>query len=135
MNILTRITDLKIPCVYIHVCQKIKKCRPGPYNSLRHADNIIYFLGLSLTWNREEALMFYCRGKWEKFGDVLGERKVTLSWLMDSNMVKPKQFDHPHLVYHFTEPLRLFSRVKRLKINLLLRSPQKTSWCSNLSFF
>ena len=45
------------------------------------------------------------RGKWEKFGDVLAEKKVTLSWLMNSNMVKPKKFDHLHLVYHFTAPL------------------------------
>ena len=79
--------------------------------------------------------MFYRRAKWEKFGDVLAERKVTLSWLMDSNMVKPKQIDHPHLVYHFTVPLRLFSRVKRLKINLLLHSPQKPLDAATCHFF
>ena len=26
---------------------------------------------------------------------------------MNSNMVKPEKFDHLHLVYHFTVPLRL----------------------------
>ena len=94
MNILTRIEpDLKIPWVYIHVYQKIKNIGPGPYNSLSHTDNIKYFSDLSLIWNWGEAHMFYQWGKQEKFGDVLAERKVTLSWLMDSNMVKPEQFD------------------------------------------
>ena len=41
----------------------------------------------------------------EKFGDVLAQTKVTLSWLMGSNMVKPEQVHHLHLVYHFTVPL------------------------------
>ena len=46
---LTRITGRKIPCVYIHVYQIIKNRGPGPYNSLRHADNTKYFSGLILT--------------------------------------------------------------------------------------
>ena len=45
-------------------------------------------------------------GNWEKFGDVLPEKKVTLSRLMNSNMVKPEKLDHLHLVYHFTVPLK-----------------------------
>ena len=56
---LTRITDQKIPCVYIHVYRITKNWGPGPYNSLRHADNRRYFSGLSLTRNRREAHMFY----------------------------------------------------------------------------
>ena len=36
---LTRITDRKIPGVYIHVYRITKKWGPVPYNSLRHADN------------------------------------------------------------------------------------------------
>ena len=52
---------------------------------------------------------FTWRGKWEKFGDVPAEGKVTLLWLMNSNMFKPKKFDHFHLVYHFTVPLRIWS--------------------------
>ena len=56
---LTRITDWKIPCVHIHVYQIMKNWGPGPYNSLRHADNRRYFSGLSLTRNRREAHMFY----------------------------------------------------------------------------
>ena len=59
INIMTRITDRKIPCVYIHVYQMIKNQRPGPYNFLRHADNRKYFSGLSVTRNRGEAHMFY----------------------------------------------------------------------------
>ena len=45
---LTRITDRKIPCafVYIHVYRMTKNWEPGPYNSLRHADNKRYFSGL-----------------------------------------------------------------------------------------
>ena len=42
---LTRITDRKIPCVYIHVYRITKNRGPGPYNSLRHADNRRYFSG------------------------------------------------------------------------------------------
>ena len=44
---LTRITDRKIPCVYIHVYRITKKLGPGPCNSLRHVDNRRYFSGLS----------------------------------------------------------------------------------------
>ena len=44
---LTRITDRKILCVYIHVNQITKNGRPGPYNSVCHADNRRYFSGLS----------------------------------------------------------------------------------------
>ena len=34
--------------MYVHVYQIIKNRGPGPYNSLRHADNRKYFSGLSL---------------------------------------------------------------------------------------
>ena len=54
INILTRITDWKIPCVYTHVYRG-----PGPYNSLRHTYNRKYVSGLSLTRNWREAHMFY----------------------------------------------------------------------------
>ena len=66
MNILTRITDWKIPCVYIHVYQIIKNRGPGPYNSLRHADNRKYFAGHCLTQNRREAHMIYMAKEVEK---------------------------------------------------------------------
>ena len=52
INILTRITDQKIPCLYNHVFQIIKNREPGPYNYLRQVDNGKYFSGLSLTQNR-----------------------------------------------------------------------------------
>ena len=56
---LTRITDQKIPYVYIHVCHIIKNQGLDPYNSLRRADNSKYFSGLSLMRNRREVHMFY----------------------------------------------------------------------------
>ena len=55
---MTRITDQKVQCVYIHVCQIIRNQGPGPYNSLRHADNRKYFR-VSLMQNQREAHMFY----------------------------------------------------------------------------
>ena len=58
INILDRITDRKIPCVYT-VHHIITNQGPGLFNFLRHADNRKYFSGLSLTRNRREAHMFY----------------------------------------------------------------------------
>ena len=55
---LTRITDWKIPRVYVHAYQITKNWGPGPYNSLHHADNRRCFSGLSLTRNRREVHMF-----------------------------------------------------------------------------
>ena len=49
--------------------------------------------------------MFYLAREVGKSGHVLAEKKVTLKWLMNSNMVKPEKFGHLHLVYHFTVPL------------------------------
>ena len=56
---MTRSTDRKIPCMYIHVYQIIKTRGPGPYNFLGHADNRKYFLGRYLTQNWGEAHVFY----------------------------------------------------------------------------
>ena len=58
--------------------------------------------------------------KCEKFEDVFAEKKVTLSWLVNSNMVKPEKFDHFHLVYHLTvsltgEPLPYWKTKKEWK--------------------
>ena len=75
---LTRITDRKIPFVYIHVYQITKNRRPGPYNSLCHADNRRYFLGLSITQNRREVHMLYLAREVGKFGHVLAEQKATI---------------------------------------------------------
>ena len=112
---LTRITDWKIPCVHIHVYQITKNWGPGPYNSLRQADNRIHFSDLSLTQNRREGYMFYMTSEVGKFGHVLLEKKVTFLWLMSSNMVRPEKVGHLHLVYHFTVPLdaqKAFSDIK-----------------------
>ena len=88
--ILTRITDWKIPCVYIHVYQIIKNRGPGPYNSLRHADNKIYFPGRSLTRNWRETHMIYMArevgkiwrcSRWEKGNFIMiNEFKYGQTW-------------------------------------------------------
>ena len=44
-------------------------------------------------------------------GDVLAETKVTLSWVINLNLVKLEKFDHLHLVYHFKVPLTAASIV------------------------
>ena len=75
---LTRITDRKIPCAYIHVYRITKNWEPGPYHSLRHADNKRYFSGLSLTRIGKEAHMFYLVREVGKYGHVLTEKTVTL---------------------------------------------------------
>ena len=48
---LSRITDQKIPFVYIHVYKIVKNRGSGPYNLLRHTDNRKYFSDLSLMRN------------------------------------------------------------------------------------
>lgn len=48
--------------------------------------------------------MFHLVREVEKTGVILAKIKVTLSRLVDSNMVKLKKFDHFYLVYHFTVP-------------------------------
>ena len=68
---LTRIRDRKILCVYIHVYRITKNWGPGPYNSLRHADNKRYFSGLSLTRNEGKRTCLTWRGKWENLSRFL----------------------------------------------------------------
>ena len=88
--------------MYNHVYQK--KRGPGPHNSLCHAGNRKYFsdLSFSLIGNRKEAFnVSPGQGNRKKFGDILAEKNVTLSWLVNSKKVKPKKIDHLHLVYHF----------------------------------
>ena len=63
--------------IKIHVYQ-IKNWGPGPYNSLCHADNRKYFLGLSLTQNRREAHMFYLVKEEGKIWTCSCWEKVTL---------------------------------------------------------
>ena len=109
--------------MYIHVYQTIKHREPGPCNSLLHADKRKYFSCLTLMRNRREAhTCFTWRGKWEKFGNVLVEKKVTLSWLVSSGLVKPEIFYHHHLACHFTVPwtgpLSTFSRRRSIQIKL-----------------
>ena len=103
INILTGITDQKIPCVYVHVYQIIKNRGRCPFNSLCHADNREYFSGLSLSWNRREVHMFYMVRKvrkiwrcscWEKDNFIMiKEFKYGQTWQI---------WPFPH---HFTVPL------------------------------
>ena len=77
------------------------------YNPLCHADNRKHLLGLSLSLSNAKSkgskrTCFTCRGKWGKSGNVLAKKKVTLSWLINSNVIKPEEFDHLHLFCHFT---------------------------------
>ena len=91
--------------VHIHVYQIIKNWGPGPYDSLRHADNRKYFLDPSLIWDPREVHMFHLtreKGKIRKFS--YWQKGNSWSWLVNSTMVNPEKFDHPHLVYHFTVP-------------------------------
>ena len=83
----------------------IKNWGSGSYNSLCHTDNRKYFSGLSLPWNQREVHII-CLAKDEgKIWTCSCWEKVTLEWLMNSDMVKPEKFHHLHLAYHFTVPL------------------------------
>ena len=58
----------------------MKNQGPGPYNSLRHADNRKYFPGLSLTQSQREAHMFYLAREVGKTGDVL----IIICWVKNN---------------------------------------------------
>ena len=101
---LTRITDRKIPCVYIHVYQIIKNWGPGPYNSLRHADNRKYFSGLSHAKSKGSAYVLLGEGTgkiwtcscWENGNFItINEFKYGQTWII---WLSP-------FSYHFTVPL------------------------------
>ena len=114
MNILTRITDWKIPCVYIHVYQITKNRGPGPYNSVRHAETRKYFSGRSLTESRREAHMIYIAMEVTKILRCSCWEKGNFVMINQFIYVKPEKFDHLHLVYHFTVPLNLSWRSKSM---------------------
>ena len=118
---MTRITDRKIPCVYIHVYQIVKNRGPGPYNLLRHADNRKYFSGLSLTRNRREAHMFYLAKEVGKIWRCSCWGKGNFIMINEFKLVKPEKLDHLHLVYYFTVPLKTHVRLwKVITVNLRL---------------
>ena len=83
------ITDWKILCVYIYVYHMMRNWGSGMYNSLHHADNRKYFLGLYLMWNWREAHMF-CLVKevgrisrcfcWEGSLIMINEFKYSETW-------------------------------------------------------
>ena len=71
--------------------------RPGPNNSLGHADNRKYFSGLSVTWNWREAHMFYLAREvgriwrcscWEK-GNFIMINEITYrqTWKIRSSLL------------------------------------------------
>ena len=87
-NTLTRITDRKILCVYTHVYQIIKNRRPGPFNSLRHADNGKSFSrSLSNVKSRGSAHVLLDEGSRKNLEMFLLKEKATLSWLMNSEIL------------------------------------------------
>ena len=86
-----------------YFCENLKT---QPIHGVHHGINPPQKHHLPLSCQAPFKLANCPRGILEKFGDVLAKKKVTLSWLMNSNMVKPEEFDHLHLVYHFTVPLR-----------------------------
>ena len=81
-----------------------KKIKDQVHIILHHPDNGKYFFGLSLIWNQREVHMFHLERNVEKIWDALAKKKVTLSWFMNSNIVKLEKFEHIHLV-HFEVPL------------------------------
>ena len=91
---LTRITDRKIPCVYIHVYRITKNWGPGPYNSLRHADNGRYFSGLSLMQNGREVHMFYLARELGNFHMFLLRTCGTCSCWEKGNFIMSNEFKY-----------------------------------------
>ena len=106
---MTRITDRKIPCVYIHIYQIIKDRAPGPYNSLRHANNRKYFSGLSLTRNWRESHMLYLSREvgriwrcscWEKGNFIMiSEFKYRQTWKMWPSPLSLSLYNTFKLIY------------------------------------
>ena len=63
-------------CIYFY--HIIKNRGPGPYNSLQPTGNRKYFFVSVPNAKSKGSTRFAWRGKWEKFGDVLAEKKATL---------------------------------------------------------
>ena len=91
---LARITDRNIPCVYIHVYRITKNWGPGPYNSLRHADNGRYFSGLSLMQNGREVHMFYLARELGNFHMFLLRTCGTCSCWEKGNFIMSNEFKY-----------------------------------------
>ena len=72
---MTRFTDQKVQCVYIHVCQIIRNQGPGPFNLLRHAESRKYFSSLSLMQNQREAQVLLGEGSGKKMLMFLLKKK------------------------------------------------------------
>ena len=102
--------------MYIHVFQIIKNRETGLY-ILQVTLIIENIFQVSLKHEIErKRTCFTWRLKWEKFEDVLTEKKVTLL-LVNSNMVTPEKCHHLYLVYHFTVPLnKIFHHVCEKKL-------------------
>ena len=95
LNVLTRLQIERFH-VYIHAYQVITNRGPDPYNSLLRTANKKWFSGLFL--NQKEARIIHSV---RKETDVFTEKKVTLSWFTNSNMVKPEKLHYLHLVHYF----------------------------------
>ena len=66
-----------IPCVYVYRVAGDWGIGPGPYGSLRRADNGGYFSGLSVARGRGGAHVLLGEGSGRGFGHVLAEKRVT----------------------------------------------------------
>ena len=123
---LTRITKWEIPCVYIHVYQITKNWGPGPYNSLRPADNRRYFSGLSLTRNQREAHVLLGQGSgkiwtcscWEKGNFVIiNEFKYVQTWKIWSSPLSLSLYNPFNMI--FLNPVKV-SICRSIKISVTL---------------
>ena len=61
-------------------------------------------MGLSPAWNQKNAWMWH--KKWENL-DVVAGKKVSLSWFMNSYIVKVEEYKRLHLVFQLTVPLNI----------------------------
>ena len=104
INILTRITDQNIPCVYIHVYQITKNWAPGPYNSVSQADNRKIFWVSPNAKSKGTAHILLDNGSGKNLQMFL-LRKGNFIMI---NEFKPEKFDHLYLVHHFTVPLNIY---------------------------
>ena len=95
---LTRITNEKILCEYIHVHQIKKNWGPGPCNSLCHADNREHFLGLSLMRNRREMHVLLGEGSGKIWKCSCSEKGY---FIIVNEFKYGLKFGHRNLVYLF----------------------------------
>ena len=136
---LTRITDRKTTCVNNHVYRITKNWGPGPYNSLRHADNRRYFFGsLSNAKSKGSAhdLLSEKSGKiwtcscWEKVNFIIiNEFKYGQTWKIWQSPLSLslystfKRYSYPNryldLIPRFGRPVRQLCMIANHVMNFI----------------